>query len=276
MSAEHRVYPPTSVPTDEDFGYRPAQYVGPVSGSSPEGRQQRRPADIPLDATYRSQVLIWREGQRRRVLLPSQGERGDVPHPWGGPVLVISAWNPHGEPRTLQQNTDDQQRLVSRVSEHAGTVAGRVVAVAPDHGWAEEALVVTGLRLADGRELAAAFGQAALLSWDDAQVAVVPTGAVGQLTAAQWGWQVSDHPVTCPMRLDERPGRQCTVHGGPWTSGAIHAAAVWQSHRALLTSLLGCEVCADGTGPVNGPGGGRGAIMLNPPRLGSRHGGYVW
>jgi len=177
MSADDRVYPPTSVPIDEDFGYGPAQYVAPVSLSSPEGRAQRRPADVPLDASYRSQVLIWWEGHRRRVVLPSRAERGDVPHPWGGPVLVISAWNPHGEPRTLRQNTDDQQRLVSQVREHGGTVAGRVVAVARDHGWAEEALVVTGLAPAEGRELAAAFGQAALLSWDSTHVAVVPDEA---------------------------------------------------------------------------------------------------
>ena len=78
------------------------------------------------------------------------------------------------------------------------------------------------------------------------------------------------------MRLDERPGERCTVHGGPWTSGAIHAAAVWQSHRGLLTSLLGCDACADATGTVHGPSGGRGAIMLSPLKIGSRHGGYVW
>ena len=276
MGADKHVPVRSNVPVDEDMGYPPAQYVGPVNGSSPQGRAQRRLARGPVDASYRQQLLVWRQGGRRHVVGPSDTEAGEVAHPWGGPVLVISAWNPSGEPRTLQQNTDVQQVLADRVAELGGSVRGRVVAVPPDHGWAEEALVLADLDLDVGRELASAFGQAALLAWDATHVRVLPTGLVGAVTSSRWAWTITDRPMTCPMRLDERPGEQCTVHGGPWTSGAIHAAAVWQSHRALLTSLLGCDTCGDGTGPVNGPGGGRGAIMLEPPRLGSRYGGYVW
>lgn len=276
MAADKHVPVRISVPVDEDRGYPPAQYLGPVNGSSPQGRAQRRPARVPVDASYRSQLLVWRQGGRRYIVSPSDAEAGEVAHPWGGPVLVVSAGNPHGEPRTLQQNAGEQQALAERVADLGGSVRGRVVAVPPDHGWAEEALVVSDLGQDEGRELASAFGQAAILAWDARHIRLVPTGALGAVTPSEWAWVITDRPMTCPMRLDERPGATCTVHGGPWTSGAIHAAAVWQSHRALLTSLLGCDACADGTGAVNGPGGGRGAIMLEPPRLGSRHGGYVW
>ncbi len=150
-----------------------------------------------------------------------------------------------------------------------GAVRGRVVAVPVDYGWAEEALVVTDLDPDEGRELALAFGQAAFLVWDLTHVSVVPTGAIGAVTATRRPWQVIDEPMTCPMRPDDRPGERCTVHGGPWTSGAIHAAAVWQSHRGLLTSQLGCDACADATSTVLGPGGGRGVIMLSPLKIGS-------
>ena len=276
MGADEHVPIRSSVPVDEDLGYPPAQYLGPVNGSSPHGREQRRPSRIRLDSSYGSQLLVWRQGRRRQVLRSYDTARAGGPHPWGGPVLVISAWNPRGEARTFQENTEEQQRLADRVAGLGGTVRGRVVAVPPDRGWAEESLVVADLNLDVGRELAVSLGQAALLAWDETHVSVMPTDSVGAVAASRRHWQVTDEPMTCPMRLDERPGETCTVHGGPWTSGAIHAAAVWQSHRALLTSLLGCDTCADGAGPVNGPGGGRGAIMLNPPRLGSRHGGYVW
>ena len=258
MSADDRVYPPTSVPIDEDFGYGPAQYVAPVSLSSPEGRAQRRPADVPLDASYRSQVLIWREGHRRRVVLPSRAERGDVPHPWGGPVLVISAWNPHGEPRTLRQNTDDQQRLVSQVREHGGTV--------PGVSWLSR--VTTAGPRRRSSSLASRRPRAG--------------SSLPRSVRRRCSRGTARTSPSCPMRLDERPGRRCTADGGPWTSGAIHAAVLWQSHRALLTCLLGCEVCGDGTGLVNGVAGGRGgdheprpAARLAPRRLRVVSGGCV-
>lgn len=276
MGADKHVPIRSSVPVDEDMGYPPAQYLGPVNGGSPQGRGQRRPSGVPLDSSYRSQLLVWRQGRRRHVVHRSDSAPAEGPHPWGGPVLVISAWNPHGEARTLEENSDEQQRLADRVAALGGAVRGRVAAVPPDHGWAEEALVVADLDAQDGRHLAHELGQAALLVWDATHISVVPTGVANTVTPSQRGWQLADEPMTCPMRLDEQPGETCTVHGGPWTSGAIHAAAVWQSHRDLLTFLLGCDSCADGTGPVKGPGGGRGAVMLEPPRLGSRHGGYVW
>ena len=276
MGADEHVPVRSSVPVDEDTGYPPAQYLGPVNGSSPQGRAQRRPARVRLAVSYQSQLLLWREGRGRRVVRPSPERAGRDPHPWGGPVLVISAWHPHGDPRTLQQNNDLQELLADRVVELGGSVRGRVVAVPPDHAWAEEALVVSDLDLDGGLELARVFGQAALLVWDESHLRVVPTRVVGQVSEWRVPWQVAELPMTCPMRLDEQPGGKCWVHGGPWTSGAIHAAAVWQTHRGVLTSLLGCDPCADGTGLVHGPGGGRGAIMLEPPRLGSRHGSYVW
>jgi hypothetical protein len=276
MGADKHVPARSNVPVDGDLGYPPAQYVGPVNGGSPEGRHRRRPADVPVDASYRSQLLVWRQGGRRQVVSPSDAQGSEVAHPWGEPVLVVSAWNPRGEPRTLQQNADEQQVLADRVVDLGGIVRGEVVAVPPDHGWAEQALIVADLDQEEGRELASAFGQAAILAWGARHIRLVPTGVLGAVAQSERAWAITDEPMTCPMRLDERPGEQCTVHGGPWTSGAIHAAAVWQSHRALLTTLLGCDSCSDGSGAVNGPGGGRGAIMLEPPRLGSRHGGYVW
>lgn len=277
MSADNHVpRHQAAAPVDDDTGYAPAQYLGPVDGSSTEGRHQRRYAAVPPDASYATQLLVWREGGRRRVVRTTAGAEVESAHPWGGAVLILSAWNPRGEARTLQENTDDQVRLADRVADRGGSVRGRVVAVPPGRGWAEEALVVAGLDRGEGLALAREFGQLALLDWGLARLTVVPAGGGGMVAPSSRPWWLTDAPLTCPMRLDERAGAKCTVHGGPWTSGSIHAAGVWQAHRDLLTSLLGCDVCADGTLPVNGPGGGRGAISIDPVKLASRYGGYVW
>lgn len=276
MGAENHVPVRHVAPVGDDLGYLPAGYRGPVDGGSPQGRARRRPARVPLEDSYRSQLLVWREGPRRRVVAPSE-EGGEPPgHPWGGPVLVLSAWNPLGEARTQQQNAHDQARLVGRVGHLGGVVRGRVVAVPPDHGWVEEALVVAGLGQGQGLELARQSGQAALVAWDEEHVEVVPTAASGSVAPWRTRWRLGEVPMTCPMRLDAQPGARCRVHGGPWTGRAIHAAALWQAHRDLLAPLLGCDACDHGAGTVDGPGGGRGAIGISPVKVASRHGGYVW
>lgn len=252
-----------------------ADYLYPADLADPVLRHQRVLPRSSVDASYRTQRLVWREGSVRRVLRPTSGPVGPTAdHPWGEPVLVVSAWNADGAPRTLRENLDAQVRLADLVAVAGGRVRGSVVAVPADRGWAEEALVVAGLDLDEGRDLARRCGQSALLLWDVEHLTVLPTGDRGRESRQRW--VLGDEPQLCPMRTDDIPGARCRVHGGPWTSGSIHAAALWQEHRALLTRYLGCGVCADGTRPVDGPGGGRGAISIGAIKIGSRHGGYVW
>jgi hypothetical protein len=256
--------------------YPPARYVGPMDLGTPGGRHERAPARVTLTASYASQLLVWRDGPVRRVVRTGPAGLPAGEHPWGRPVLVMSAWNADGAARTWEQNDAAQRRLAQRVSELGGVVRGRLVLVPPDRGWAEEALVVTGIDRDGATALARESGQAAFADWDDEYLSVVPTGLVADVEPSRRAWQVVEEPVTCPMRLDEQDGALCKAVGGPWVSASIHASGVWQSHRALMTSLLGCEPCADGRGRVRGPGGGRGAIAVVPIKLGSRHGGYVW
>jgi hypothetical protein len=252
-----------------------AGYLGPVNGGDPVLRCMRQLPETTVDESYRTQRLVWREGPVRHVLRPTIEPAGaSAAHPWGEPVLVISAWNAGGAPRSLRGNVDAQARLVALVGVAGGQVLGRVAAVPADRGWAEESLVVAGLDPDQGRDLARSCGQEALLAWDAERLTALPTG--DRVKGSSSAWVLSDEPVLCPMRTDDVPGARCRVHGGPWTSGAIHAAAVWQEHRAVLTRYLGCGVCADGTRPVDGPGGGRGAISIDALKIGSRHGGYVW
>jgi len=274
---QHRRSPDAVTPSGLEVAQRPirAGYLGPVNGGDPVLRCMRQLPETSVDESYRTQRLVWREGSVRRVLRPtSEPARASAAHPWGGPVLVVSGWNAGGAPRTLRDNVDAQARLAGLVEVAGGLVLGSVVAVPADRGWVEEALVVAGLEADRGRDLARSCGQEALLRWDLERLTVLPTGdRVGESSSA---WALTDEPVLCPMRTDDIAGGRCRVHGGPWTSGAIHAAAVWQEHRAVLTRYLGCGVCADGTDPVDGPGGGRGAISMHALKIGSRHGGYAW
>ena len=64
------------------------------------------------------------------------------------------------------------------------------------------------------------------------------------------------------------------LHGGGWTSASIHAAALWQEHRALGVRLVGCDSCDDGRETCWGPGGG--AMSLTPIVLASRYGNATW
>ena len=83
--------------------------------------------------------------------------------------------------------------------------------------------------------------------------------------------------MTCPMRVDDIVGARCAMHGGPYGSRAIHASAIWASHRSVLLPRLGCDSCAGGTEPTLGPlGNTHGPILLRDLGLASRYGGYVW
>ena len=267
----------TSLPTPNPCQPVRAGYVGPYNGGDPEGRSRRSPARTRLDESYEQQVLVWRANGLRLLLAPTSSPPDERPgHPWGGTVLLITAWNAHGAACTLAQNDRAQQQLVSDVERAGGTLVSRAHAVPPERDWVEELLVVSGLDDDSGLDLARRAGQAAIVRVDDDVVRVVPTRTVAAVARSSRPWTLSARPETCPMRLDDVADAPCVVHGGPWTSRSIHAAALWQTHRDLLAPRLGCAVCHDATRPVAGPGGGRGAIMLEPMKLGSRHGGYVW
>jgi hypothetical protein len=55
-----------------------------------------------------------------------------------------------------------------------------------------------------------------------------------------------DGDPRCPLMATPGVGELCPVGGGPYGSAAIHAAAGWSLHRAMMVNALGCQSCEGG------------------------------
>lgn len=58
--------------------------------------------------------------------------------------------------------------------------------------------------------------------------------------------------LTCPLIPDAQCGQLCRMHGGPWVSSSINAAAHWSANRANRLADVGCDTCGNGA-VVAGP-----------------------
>ena len=89
-------------------------------------------------------------------------------------------------------------------------------------------------------------------------------GRVGRLTAR-----------TCPLLPGSGRGDLCRMHGGPWISASIHAAAWWRRKRARAVEAVGCDTCGDASikiFPFGRITGGGGTVSVGPgPQWQSRH-----
>ncbi len=237
----------------------PGRPVLPASLSHDPGRWTRRPpAELPLNS-YRTQRYQLRLDGARYELAPGTGPRTT---PLDLPLHLISGWHPQGAPSTRGEGHAAQGRLLDRLDERA--VVATVTAYPSNRSWFEPALAITGLSDDAAVHLAWEVGQLAAVRWDKDAITVLPTDlSVPRQPASGWQWRQQTGP-RCPLlgRVE-----QCRLHGGPFGSAAIHAAAISRAHRDLAAVLLGCDIC---TG--RGPGG----VSLAPITLGSRHGGYAW
>jgi hypothetical protein len=189
---------------------------------------------------------------------------------------LITAWNPVGRHCSLRENEGASQRLIARVVRVGGAIARTLATTPPTRAWLEDTLLVSGLDRPTVVGLAVEFEQPAVTAWTADALVILPTGLTGEVAPASLGWVEQIVPLTCPMRSDDIPGERCILHGGPFISASMHAAAIWRDHRRLLTSRLRCEPCDDGRGPTLGPYGAGGVITLSDVLLGSRYGGYAW
>jgi hypothetical protein len=189
------------------------------------------PQQQPVAQSYLTQCLQV-HGTDGAVEVVPVGSRCSGRLPFRLPAHVLSAWSPAGRLDTVRGNIAAGARL----REHLDTmhVEHRPAAsYAPDRSWAEGSVVTEGIV-------------------DDV------AATLGRL----WG-----RP---PMRRDGEPGQRCRNPGGPWVSRSMEVSLVWEEHRQLLTGLLGCGVCRNGTEPL---GVGR-AIGLTDLYVANRWGGW--
>ncbi len=128
------------------------------------------------------------------------------------------------------------------------------VAVDKQRDWVERVLLVAfsnpGLVIVG----AAAHGQPYLAVWrPDARlgagsIEVVDVSAGPTPSVVARGSAVARRvsATTCPLIPGSGCGDLCRLHGGPWISRSIRAAARWEARRARMIRALGCDTCGDG------------------------------
>ena len=255
-------------------------YLRPAGIGDVEGRLIRVPAPVSLAESYATQEhTSVRHGTRVVVratldnpLAPMTSDDG-----FGIAKWLITGWNPLGEPCTLAENLEHNERLLERVKTGSIIFGELLHTTPPDRSWIEDTLVIAGLTTETILEIAREFRQPAITLWQDKFLTIIPTGLVEGLEAVTRELTVELRSLTCPMRIDDVEGAKCAMHGGPYGSSAIHSAAIWGCHRNLLVPRLGCGSCDDGTVATLGPHArARGPIMLDDVCIASRYGGYVW
>jgi hypothetical protein len=108
--------------------------------------------------------------------------------------VIVTAWNPRGQPQGALENAEAHQRLLARVS-RAGLVP--TLALNGDGQWRETALILPGASLRDGIRLGREFAQAAVLYGVGRRVALV--------------WLTVDRRKVDRGGVDRRSGERCRV-----------------------------------------------------------------
>ena len=253
-------------------------YLEPASIGDHVGRRVRRPATVPLAESYATQEHVSDRRGLRVIVRASLDEAVPTPTDFYLPTKwLVTAWNPWGEPSTPEENRVRTERLIGELRS-AGALMSNVLATSPpDRSWVEDTVVSLGLHEEDVLRIARSAGQPAVTAWRDQFLTIIPTGLADGLEEVTRRVVVEARDRTCPMRVDDVADERCAMRGGPWTSGSIHAAAIWAEHRRLLLARLGCAACDDGARPTLGPlGSMRGPVELAEPVIASRYGGYAW
>ena len=282
MSYDHVRATAPLEPTPEQLARAKEQRVLPVIPerlNDPELRLIREPPASPLADSYRTQGYTFEYDNRRYVLTPQL--RGTVSGPsvlppTGFPAHFVGSWHAGGAPSAFADCIAAQGELSARLAE-SSIAQWPATAVAEDRTWFEGLVLVSGLDDGQVVEMGRAAGQPAVVRWDAAGLAVLPTGLRAGIPPSTTPWRLESAEVaTCPVRKDADPAGRCTRYGGPYGSSAIHAAALWRAHRSVAVALMGCGPCADGREPIWGNPRGGGALSLASEIIGSRYGGYTW
>ncbi|MGI8722650.1 MAG: T3SS (YopN, CesT) and YbjN peptide-binding chaperone 1 [Geodermatophilaceae bacterium] len=233
-------------PTPEQLIRAREQRVLPVIPerlSDPELRLIREPPAGPLADSYRRQWYSFAYDNRRYELTPERSGTVSDPSvlpPTEFPSHFVGSWHRAGAPSTFADCVAAQGELSARLAE-SRIAQWPATAVAHDRTWFEGFVLVSGLDDGQVVALGRSAAQPAVLRWDAAGLAVLPTGLRPDIPASTTAWRLESAEVaTCPVRKDADPAGRCTRYGGPYGSSAIHAAALWRAHRSVAVTLLGC------------------------------------
>ncbi|MEY4323403.1 MAG: hypothetical protein RL410_1184 [Actinomycetota bacterium] len=160
----------------------------------------------------------------------------------------ISAWNAHGLNQEIEELESYNVTLMTALEE-AHYSYRQAVTVQRNLGWYEPSFLVKFPSDRIAQDWAWRYGQKAIVKWDAHNLLVLPAHR-GSIKRHSSQWQLIEvHDRLCPVKRIKRDS-ECIPHGGPWTSSAINALVTWQEHRYLMISMLGCDVCADGSKTV--------------------------
>lgn len=243
-----------------------------------------RPVEAPFASYASNRMCLFVDG-RQVWLTPGEPRLPDTalnvwPEALPAPVTYLSAWNPDGERHTLQQNLALHEQLRTFIRE-LRLDAIEAVTVAQGGEWFEQGLAVIGMDDQLAHDLAWKYDQDGWIRLDER----------GWQAASRYqGFTERARSFTvlrrtrrrCPIRAIEAKADRCIAVGGPWTSSSRSAYAVWNAHRRIGITLLGCGSCRDGKQPVWMQGGttliepGTEVITLRELCIASRFGGYCW
>lgn len=166
--------------------FRPIKFV------APEPDQTLRAAY--LGATYGP---VWHRFSLDTQLENPRSDSLDSLPDWAAGVrswVIVTAWNPRGQPQSEWENAEAHQRLLARVG-RAGLVP--TLALNGDGQWRETALILPGASLRDGIRLGREFAQVAVLYGVGRRVALV--------------WLSVDRRKVNRGGVDRRRGERCRV-----------------------------------------------------------------
>ena len=84
--------------------------------------------------------------------------RGSTPHDYLlEDTILLTAWNPNGQPQTLPENENANETLRRAVADAGGTVIETVTTTASNRSWLEDTFVIGSLASDDARRLARDF-----------------------------------------------------------------------------------------------------------------------
>lgn len=250
----------------------------PTELGNPELRLLRKPPGQPLALSYARQTYRLQQEGEHLLLSPADARRRRAltaaPFPFEGRVHLLTAWSPRGEAGTFREFQRLHAQLHAGLDER-GAILGEATAVASDGSWFEPQVIAASLTDDAAVGLASEQGQAAAIAWEGGEVTVLPTGLRQEVVRKSFPVTPQRLPsATCPVRADVDPEGRCVMWGGPWVSASIHAAALWQDHRAVGIQLLGCDSCDGGRREDWGAGGS--AVQLASQVLASRYGNATW
>jgi hypothetical protein len=243
--------------------------------NDPGKRRFREPPPMSVQESYRHNTIrLNLPGQVPIDVIPASEVLASSVDPstvFGAesPVWIVSGCNTYGRLSTVDDQASSTEVLYEQLDAMDWTWHPLVL-MASGRDWVETGAVVLGASQDEIVSKALRHGQEAVLLWDERGISVVATGlsddVVDGLPVAV---ATSLALLGCPMRFGA--DGTCARQGGPFGSRSIAVATLWEQHRALLVSALGCTVCEGGV--VCGDGQ---PMAISSSYVPSRRGGWQW